>query len=133
MPVTQFSTPDPYTYSNGFNSYHEYLISIYSTFSNQNLTNIYQIRSRKRRSTTRPKFPPETTIRPLRRKALGDSLHRTPPRKQAIMALPHPPLSITFQLPARRGRHIPYVPHQWQEQRTKQTALYPQSTALEPV
>lgn len=24
MPATQFSTPDPYSYLNGFGSYHEY-------------------------------------------------------------------------------------------------------------
>lgn len=29
MPVTNFSHPDPYTYQNGFDSYHEYVHHIY--------------------------------------------------------------------------------------------------------
>lgn len=33
MPVTNFSHPDPYTYQNGFDSYHEYVVGLYRIVS----------------------------------------------------------------------------------------------------
>lgn len=88
-----------------------------------------QIRSRPRRPPHRPKLPPEPPLRPLRREALGNRLHRAPPREQADLAVSHPAIMRAPALPALCRA----VPRRAKGRRHLQAALHPQPATMGPL